>query len=125
MSSNASHINVEQVDDHYREQTVPTTMERLQEPDFGNVMDAIKEQDERQVTFATPDGDEPLRARKGSAHQNGVSSDEENTRRSMSERASSEIQASEMKKKSQSQRDLGLVYKPSAPYYARPLTDSP
>ena len=101
-------------------------MEHMQEQDLANVMDTIKMQDERQVTFATPDV--TLRSRKRSFHQNGVSSDEENTRRGMSERARSEIQASELKQKSQSQRDLGLYSRPPAAISrnnTRPITESP
>ena len=75
-------------------------MEHMQEQDLANVMDTMKMQDERQVTFATPRNDVALRSRKRSFHQSGVSSDEENTRRGMSERARSEIQASELKQKS-------------------------
>ena len=71
-------------------------------------MDTMKMQDERQVTFATPDVTLKSRRQQNTHNQNAISSDDENTRRGISAKNSSDMRVTEMTKKASSQRDLHI-----------------
>ena len=66
-------------------------------------MDTMKMQEERQVTFATPDVTLKNRRSQNIHHQNAVSSDDENTRRGIILRkSSSDMRVTELTKKASS-----------------------